>query len=62
MKQRITRKNLDEFWEKMGNNELVLTFYPTKEDYWKECQRINNLPEDKWQKLMNENLKKLLKY
>ena len=60
MKRRgITIEEAKEVWGKVKDNEFTLVFYPTFEDYWKECERINSLPDDKWHKLIEENQKKL---
>lgn len=58
-KKLITLKEAKEVWKEMKNNEFVLIHYSSFEDYWKECERINNLPFDEWQDLVNENEKKL---
>ena len=50
-----------EVWEKVKDNEFTLLFYQTFEDYWKECERINNLSDEEWHKLINENEEKLIK-
>lgn len=55
----ITIEEAKEVWEKVKDNEFTLSFYPTFEDYWKECERINNLPDDEWHRLINENQRKL---
>ena len=58
-KIRITIKEAKEVWKKVKDNAFALSFYPTFEDYWKECERINALPDDEWQALIKENQDKL---
>ena len=58
-KEIITIEEAKEVWEKIKDNKFTLFYYPNFESYWKECERINSLPEDEWQKLIDENLKKL---
>jgi hypothetical protein len=58
-KRLITREEAMRVWQEVKDNEFVLMYYPTFEDYWRECERINNLPEDEWQELMKENQRKL---
>ena len=58
-KKLITIKEAEDVWQKIGKNEFTLIHYPTFKDYWKECERINNLPYDEWTELMYEQSKKL---
>ena len=60
----MKRKNIiiqeaKEVWKKVKDNEFTLSFYSTFDDYWKECERINSLPDDEWHKLIKDNQEKL---
>lgn len=58
-RKNITIEEARGVWEELKDNEFVLIFYPTFEDYWRECERINNLSDEEWQKLIEENQKRL---
>ena len=53
-KKLILIKEAKEVWAKFKNNDFILLMFPTFDDYWKECQRINNLPEKDWQELVKQ--------
>ena len=52
--KRITLKEAREVWAKIGNNEFTLIHFPTFEDYWKECEEINSLPEEQFQERLQK--------
>ena len=58
-RKKITISEAEEAWESMKNNEFMIIHYPNFSDYWKECQRINNLEDGEWHKLIEENTQKL---
>ena len=60
-KRNITIQEAKKVWAEISKNEFTLIYYQTFEDYWKECERINNLPEEEWQKLIDENQEKINK-
>ncbi len=51
-----------EAYYSLEDNQVLKIFYPTFEDYWKDCEDVNNLPDDKWHKLIERNQRKLNKY
>ncbi len=57
----ITIDKAKKAWEKIKNNDFVLCYYSNFDDYWKECQRINNLPENEQNKLLKKIRKMLIK-
>lgn len=58
-KKNITIEEAKEVWEKIKDNEFVLTMFPDFDNYWKECDRINNMSDEEWYKIMMENKRKL---
>ena len=58
-KKNITIEEAKDVWKQLGNNDYIKTIFPTFTNYWRDCQRINNLPEKEWQELIERNQKKL---
>jgi len=59
MKKFITKKEAKEVWEKIKDNKFLRLHFPTFKYYWKDCQRINNLPEKEWEEMYKKNLDKI---
>ena len=50
-RKKIIIERAKEVWDEVlkdKKNEFILYFYPTFGDYWKECERINNLSDEEW--------------
>lgn len=48
-RKKIIIERAKEVWDEVlkdKKNEFILYFYPTFGDYWKECERINNLSDE----------------
>ena len=60
-KYRTEFKDAKEIWEKGKFCDFSLLRFSTFEDYWKECERMNNLSDEEWEKLLKENKQKIAK-
>ena len=59
MKKKITIAEAKKVWKMLKDNEFMRANFPEFSDYWEECERINNLDEKNWHKLIEENKQKL---
>ena len=59
IKKNITIEKAKDVWKQLGNNDYIKTIFPIICECWRNCQRINNLPEKEWQDLVERNQKKL---
>lgn len=48
-RREITIEEAKSVWEELKNNEFFLIFFPTFEDFWKECERTNSFFDAEWQ-------------
>lgn len=63
-KIQITKEMAEKVWKTFENNCFIRLIYPNFDDYWNECEKINNLPEKEWIKYVNNqinNIKKISK-
>ena len=56
---RITREQALKAYNNSKKNENLIKivfelYYPTFEDYWRECEKLNNLPQEEYQKKVEE--------
>ena len=57
--KRITREEALKAYDKPEIKMLLETLFPTFEDYWKECERINNLSDNDFEIVRARELGKL---
>jgi hypothetical protein len=48
--EKINKKEVREFWKLLDKDSPILATYPTFEDFWEDCEKLNNFPEEGYQK------------
>ena len=56
---RITKVEALKAYNNPKTKVLFELYYPTFEDYWRECEKLNNMPEEEYQKKVGEAQEKL---